>query len=201
MFEPTAGRILLDGRPLREHSLASVRRSVGFVGQEAHLFSGTLLDNIALGDPRPDLDRAVAAAELADADGFIRKFPSGYRHAISEGGVGLSAGQRQRLALARALYRNPRILVLDEVTSFLDADSEATIEASLPRICGGRTTFIITHRLRSVVDCDAIFVMVGGRIVERGSHAALMAQNGLYARWQRVGSSTPGYVLHDGAVG
>jgi ATP-binding cassette, subfamily B, bacterial HlyB/CyaB len=188
LLEPQVGRILLDGRELSDYTLADLRRSISFVNQEAQLFSGTLLENIALGDPVPDLEKARAAAALAHADAFIRLLPAGYETVLSEEGGGLSAGQRQRVALARALYRDPRVLVLDEVTSLLDADSTAAVEAALPQICANRTVFIITHRLASIVSCDSILVLKAGTLIESGSHADLMKLDGLYARWQGGGA-------------
>ena len=179
-FDPTEGRILLDDVDLRRLPTRELRGVVGIVPQETQLFSGSIADNIRYGRPGAD-DAAVAeAARAANADGFIRAFPDGYGTLVGERGVKLSGGQRQRVAIARALLKDPRILILDEATSSLDSESEASVQAALERLMQGRTTFVIAHRLSTVQGADMLLVMDGGRIVQRGSHRALLAEGGLY---------------------
>ena len=179
-YDPTAGRVLLDGVDLRDVSLDELRRNIGVVPQETQLFSGTILDNILYGRPAASRADVVAAARAANADDFVRAFPEGYETIVGERGLKLSGGQRQRIAIARALLKNPRILVLDEATSSLDSESEALVQAALEHLMTGRTTFVIAHRLSTVVGADRIVVLDGGRIVEQGSHAELYAFGGLY---------------------
>ncbi len=179
-FDPTEGRILLDDVDLRRLPTRELRGVVGIVPQETQLFSGSIADNIRYGRPLAD-DAAVAeAARAANADGFIRAFPDGYGTLVGERGVKLSGGQRQRVAIARALLKDPRILILDEATSSLDSESEASVQAALERLMQGRTTFVIAHRLSTVQGADMLLVMDGGRIVQRGSHRALLNEGGLY---------------------
>jgi ATP-binding cassette, subfamily B, bacterial HlyB/CyaB len=179
-MRPTSGEILFDEVEAAGIPLGGIRRNVGIVMQESHLFAGTILDNITYGDDRPDEARAREAARLAAAHEFITRFPSGYRTYLAEGGLGLSGGQRQRVCLARALYRDPRILVLDEATSSLDAESERAIMQNMRDILRGRTAIVIAHRLHTVKNADLILVLDQGRIVERGRHAELIGSRGLY---------------------
>ncbi len=180
-FDPTDGRILLDGVDLRRLPTRELRGHIGIVPQETQLFSGTIADNIRYGRPGAD-DAAVAeAARAANAEGFITAFPDGYATLVGERGVKLSGGQRQRVAIARALLKDPRILILDEATSSLDSESEALVQAALERLMVGRTTFVIAHRLSTVKGADTLLVMDGGRIVQRGTHQALLAEGGLYS--------------------
>jgi subfamily B ATP-binding cassette protein MsbA len=179
-FDPVAGRILLDGRDLRSISLRELRSQVGVVFQETLLFSGTVRDNIRYGDPAASDKEVVSAAEAANAAEFIAAFPDGYDTIVGERGVKLSGGQRQRIAIARALLKNPRILILDEATSSLDSESEALVQAALDRLMQGRTTFVIAHRLSTIVAADQILVIEQGRIVQRGTHQELLAESGLY---------------------
>jgi subfamily B ATP-binding cassette protein MsbA len=179
-FDPVAGRILLDGRDLRSISLRELRSQVGVVFQETLLFSGTVRDNIRYGDPAASDKEVVSAAEAANAAEFIAAFPDGYDTIVGERGVKLSGGQRQRIAIARALLKNPRILILDEATSSLDSESEALVQAALDRLMQGRTTFVIAHRLSTIVAADQILVIEQGRIVQRGTHQELLADSGLY---------------------
>jgi ATP-binding cassette subfamily B protein len=179
-IRPQKGRILLDGTPLPDWSGERLRRSMAWVPQEVTLFHGSIADNIAYG--RPDAARAEieAAARMAEADGFIRDLPDGYESQIGEYGQKLSGGQRQRIALARALLIDPAILILDEATSAVDNETEAAIQRSLAKMKGKRTVILVAHRLSTVVHADAIHVMESGRIIQSGSHDALVAEKGLY---------------------
>jgi subfamily B ATP-binding cassette protein MsbA len=179
-FDPTEGRITLDGIDLRDLEPHVLRAHVGVVPQETLLFSGTIADNVRYGRPDASDDEVVAAAVAANADGFVREFPDGYATLVGERGVKLSGGQRQRIAIARALLKDPRILVLDEATSSLDSESEALVQAALDLLMEGRTTFVIAHRLSTIVDADRILVVDAGRVVQTGRHADLLAKGGLY---------------------
>jgi subfamily B ATP-binding cassette protein HlyB/CyaB len=161
---------------------AWLRRQIGVVLQENFLFNRSIRENIALVDPSIPMERVVAAAKMAGAHEFIVELAEGYDTLVGEHGSNLSGGQRQRLAIARALINNPRVLIFDEATSALDYESERLIQDNMARICKGRTVFIIAHRLSTVRACDRIIVMDKGRIVEQGNHAALLQQNGNYAK-------------------
>ena len=179
-FDPVEGRILLDDIDLRSLSTHELRGHIGIVPQETQLFSGTIADNIRYGRPGANDAEVARAARAANAEGFITAFPDGYATLVGERGVKLSGGQRQRVAIARALLKDPRILILDEATSSLDSESEALVQAALERLMVGRTTFVIAHRLSTVQGADTLLVMDGGRIVQRGTHEALLAEGGLY---------------------
>ncbi len=183
-YEPTAGRILLDGRDLRDYPLTVLRRQIGLVEQEPFLFSRTIRENILLGTEREvSEEELIAATRAAAIHDVILGFPQGYETLVGEKGVLLSGGQRQRIAIARMLLKNPRILVFDAATSALDAETEAQIEAALESLTGGRTTFIIAHRIRTVMKADLILVLDRGRIVQQGRHDQLLAdEHGLYRR-------------------
>jgi len=180
--DPSAGAVTWDGVDLRALSLASVRRQIAVVTQESFLFDDTVAGNIRFGRPDASDADVVAAATAANADTFIRALPSGYDTRIDELGMRLSGGQRQRICIARALLRGAPVLLLDEATSNLDAESEALVQEALERLMVGRTTFVVAHRLSTVRDADLIVVFAGGRVVERGTHATLVAAGGEYAR-------------------
>jgi ATP-binding cassette subfamily B protein len=180
MHQPNEGRIFVDGYDLRQVSINSLRSQIGVVPQDVFLFSGTIRENIAFGDPDAPLEQVVGAAMLAGAHEFISELPLGYETKIGERGQSLSGGQKQRIAIARALFKKPRILVFDEATSALDTESERAIQQNLDQILKDRTTFIIAHRLSTVRNADLIIVMERGAICETGTHHGLMEQKGIY---------------------
>ena len=180
LHEPNEGRIFIDGYDLRQVSITSLRSQIGVVPQEVFLFSGTIRENIAFGDPDAPLAEVVGAAMLAGAHEFISELPLGYETKIGERGQSLSGGQKQRIAIARALFKKPRILVFDEATSALDTESERAIQQNLDSILKDRTTLIIAHRLSTVRNADLIVVMDRGAVVEVGNHYSLMEQKGMY---------------------
>ncbi|WP_437752131.1 ABC transporter ATP-binding protein [Sorangium sp. So ce1389] len=182
LYDPDEGRILLDGHDLRALSPSWLRRQIGIVAQEPILFATTVADNIRYGRASASDEEVEAAARAANAHDFILRFPEGYRTLVGERGVQLSGGQKQRVAIARAVLKDPRLLVLDEATSALDTESEHLVKAALDTLMKGRTTLIIAHRLSTVMGADRVLVMDGGRIVQSGAHAALVAQDGLYRR-------------------
>lgn len=183
--EPSAGQVLLDGRDLREFDLRALRRCIGLVSQDVFLFHGTVRDNIAYGRPNAQEAEIIAAARVAEAEEFILKLPQGYDTVVGERGQKLSGGQRQRLSIARAVLKDPPILVLDEATSAVDNETEAAIQRSLGKLAQGRTVLMIAHRLSTIVHADQIVVMEGGRIVQRGTHPQLIREPGPYASlWQ-----------------
>ena len=190
LTEPTAGRVLIDGMDIAGVSLRSLRRQMALVSQAPVIFAGTVADNIAYGR-RHEPRRAIEAAAVAAlADGFVRRLPDGYDTVLGEGGTGLSGGQRQRLCIARAVLRDPAILILDEATSQIDSSSEAEIHQALTRLRAGRTTFLIAHRLATVVDADLIVVLDGGAVADRGTHDELLTRCPLYrdlVRHQQAG--------------
>ena len=180
LLEPTAGAILYDGVDLRSLNYRDVRRHVGFVLQESHLFDDTIAGNIAFGESEPDMDAVVWAAQMANAHDFVERLPLGYDTKIGESGLMLSGGQRQRIAIARAVYRRPPILIFDEATSSLDAESERAVKENMATLLEGRTAFVIAHRLSTVRDADLIVVLENGHIVEQGRHDELLRRQGFY---------------------
>jgi ATP-binding cassette subfamily B protein len=182
LHAPTAGRVLVDGVDVRACTQQSLRRQVGTVMQDVHLFNDTILANITYGTPGATREQAQAAARAANAHEFIERLPQGYDTVVGERGAGLSGGQKQRIAIARALLKNPPVLVLDEATSALDNESEALVQSALQRLTQGRTTIVIAHRLSTVVDADRIVVLRAGYIDAVGTHAELLAQGGYYAQ-------------------
>ncbi|HLU25268.1 MAG TPA: ABC transporter ATP-binding protein [Longimicrobiales bacterium] len=181
LYDPSSGEIRIDGVDIRQIEQRSLRRHIGVVLQDAVLFNDTVLNNIAYGRPGASRAEIEAAARAANAHEFIERLPEGYNTVVGERGGLLSGGERQRIAIARALLKDPPILVLDEATSALDAESEALVQEALARLVRGRTTLVIAHRLSTVVDADRIVVLNGGRIVESGTHAELLAAGGYYA--------------------
>jgi ATP-binding cassette subfamily B protein len=180
LYLPNEGRISIDGYDLRQVSISSLRSQIGVVPQDVFLFSGTIRENIAFGDPDAPLERVVGASMLAGSHEFVSELPLGYETKIGERGQSLSGGQKQRIAIGRALFKQPRILVFDEATSALDTESERAIQQNLDQILKDRTTFIIAHRLSTVRNADRIIVMDKGTIVEQGDHYTLMKEKGLY---------------------
>ncbi len=179
-YDPTKGRVLLDGRDLRDYDVESFRALLGVVEQDVFLFDGTIAQNIAYSRKDATVEDIRAAAEIANANEFIDRLPDGIQTLIGERGVKLSGGQRQRLAIARAMLADPKLLILDEATSNLDTDSEQLIQQSLGRLIKGRTTFVIAHRLSTIAGADVIVVVEGGRILQTGTHAELMSLGGKY---------------------
>ena len=179
-YDVTDGQILIDGRDIRDVTIASLREQIGIVPQETMLFSTTVRENIRYGRLDATDAEVEAAARAANAEEFIRELPNGYDTQIGERGLNLSGGQRQRMAIARAILKNPRILILDEATSALDTESEKIVQAALDTLMKGRTSFVIAHRLSTIFDADEIFVIDHGHVVEQGTHEELLAKGGLY---------------------
>lgn len=181
-YVPTRGAVLIDGYDVRDVKIASLRRQIGLVPQETILFGVSIWENIAYGKPDATEEEIIAAAKMANAHEFISALPDGYQTLAGERGSQLSGGQKQRIAIARALLRNPRILILDEATSALDTEAERLVQEALERLLKGRTTFIIAHRLSTVQGADKIVVLSGGKVVEVGTHEELLRAHGLYAK-------------------
>jgi ATP-binding cassette subfamily B protein len=200
-YEPSGGRITLDGTDLREIDLQSLREHIGVVTQETYLFHDTIGSNLRYGKAdatQAELEAAARAANVAD---FIASLPQGYETIAGERGHKLSGGERQRLAIARVLLKNPKILILDEATSSLDSENEALIQAALVELLRGRTSLVIAHRLSTILSADVIFVVENGRIVESGEHAALLGSGGRYARLYRTQfERTPAHLVTPGTT-
>lgn len=185
LYTPSSGQVSLDGDDIQQLQLDELRRSIGLVSQDVFLFQGSIAENIAYGTPDATAEDIVAAAEAAEAMEFIQRLPEGLETIVGERGQKLSGGQRQRLAIARAILKNPPVLVLDEATSAVDNETEAAIQRSLARISKARTTLIIAHRLSTIVDADRIYVLDQGHIAESGTHTELLAKRGIYRNlWQ-----------------
>jgi ATP-binding cassette, subfamily B, bacterial len=197
LYAPASGRILVDGVDVRDCTQSSLRRQIGTVMQDVHLFNDTIFANITYGTAGASREQAQAAARAANAHEFIEKLPAGYDTIVGERGAGLSGGQKQRIAIARALLKDPPILVLDEATSALDNESEALVQSALRRLTRGRTTLVVAHRLSTVVGADRIVVLRGGSIEAIGTHAELLAQGGYYAKLfaqhERGAAHAPGH--------
>jgi ATP-binding cassette subfamily B protein len=196
--DPQFGRIVLDGVPIEQMSLRDLRSRIAIVPQEPVIFSGTVIENIRYGRPEASLEEVHAAAKAAYALEFIAHLPHGFDTDLGDRGVRLSGGQRQRIAIARAILKNPPLLLLDEATSALDAQSEKMVQAALDTAMQGRTTVVIAHRLATVQQADVIWVMDQGRLVERGTHAQLLAQGGLYASLAALQFNAPAGALPKG---
>jgi ATP-binding cassette subfamily B protein len=180
LLEPTDGAILFDGVDLKTLNYRDLRRQIGFVLQENHLFDDTIARNIAFGEGEPDMDRVIWAARVANAHEFVERLPLGYETRVGESGLAISGGQRQRIAIARAVYHQPPVLILDEATSSLDSESERAVKENIDRLLENRTSFVIAHRLSTVRDADLIVVLEQGRLVEQGTHDDLLKRQGLY---------------------
>ena len=190
LYAPTAGRIWIDGTPLEQLELASWQKRLGVVSQDTFLFNASIAENIAFGTPGATQDQVEEACQTAQAAGFIENLPQGYATLVGERGYRLSGGQRQRLSLARAILRQPELLILDEATSALDSQSERLAQQAIERFERNRTVLVIAHRLSTIVRADQILVLDGGRVVQRGTHTSLLAAGGLYQQlWQQQSGS------------
>ncbi len=194
-YDKTAGEILLDGKPLEKYDVKEIRQNVGIVLQQTFLFSSSIRDNLAYGNPTASMEEIIAAAKRADAHEFINQLPDGYDTILGERGLGLSGGQKQRIAIARAMIMNPSILVMDDSTSAVDMQTETKIQKAMKEIMQGRTTFIIAHRISSVKHCDQILVLKEGVIEQRGEHESLLQEDGLYKRIYDIQNKDQQYVL------
>ena len=197
LYDPSEGAVLVDGADVREVDVESLRSQIAFVADDSFLFTASVAENIAYAHQDASLEQIEAAARRAQADAFIRELPEGYETRVGERGLTLSGGQRQRVAIARALLADPRILILDDATSSVDAATEAAIKAGLREAMAGRTTFIIAHRLSTVSLADEIVVMDGGSIVDRGTHEELLAGCGFYREIAEHGLADSVFLQHD----
>ena len=181
-YEPTTGRILIDGVDIQSYTLRSLRSQIGMVSQDVVLFDDSIRNNIAFGREDASEDDIIRAARLAYAHDFVERFPQGYQTIVGEKGVKLSGGERQRLAIARAILRDPPLLILDEATSALDTESERVVQLALANLMKNRTTVVIAHRLSTIQQADRIMVLARGSIVEVGTHDELLRRGGQYQR-------------------
>jgi len=181
-YDTTSGAIKIDGVDISSIRIKDLRAKMALVSQDPILFNSSVIENIAFGDEQPDLNRVIEAAKIANAHTFITQMQEGYESIIGERGSLLSGGQKQRLSIARAMYKNPEILILDEATSALDLESEKLVQEALDRVMNDRTCIVIAHRLSTIRKSDLILVMDQGKVVERGSHEALLKENGFYKK-------------------
>jgi subfamily B ATP-binding cassette protein MsbA len=181
-YDPTRGEVCIDGKSIKDYEIESLRRHMGVVTQESILFNDTIFNNIAFGNPKATEEAVMQAAKIANAHDFIMQTENGYQTFIGERGSKLSGGQRQRLSIARAVLKNPPILILDEATSALDSESEKLVQEALFNLMKNRTSLVIAHRLSTIQHADEIVVIQQGQIVERGTHENLNNQNGLYRK-------------------
>jgi ATP-binding cassette subfamily B protein len=191
-YEVEEGAILIDGIDIRERDITQLRSQIGLVMQDTFLFAGDIEENVRLGDRKIDEEKVREVAQVVNAEKFIQRLPNGYRTKVGEGGEALSAGERQLLAFARALFINPKILVLDEATSHVDPETERLIQEGLVRLLKGRTAIVIAHRLSTIEHADRIVVLHKGRVREIGTHKELMAQKGIYFRLYQLQYGTEG---------
>ena len=185
-YDPVSGQILIDGKPSASYPLTAMRDQMAIVPQDVLLFGGTIYENISYAKPGASRDLVREAAQKANALEFIDSFPEGFDTVVGERGIKLSGGQRQRIAIARAVLKDPAILILDEATSSLDSESERLVQAALDELMKGRTTFIIAHRLSTIRNADLILVLEEGVVKEQGTHAELISGNGLYATLSKL---------------
>jgi subfamily B ATP-binding cassette protein MsbA len=185
-YDVTSGSIVIDGCDIRDVTMESLREQVGIVPQETMLFNGTVYDNILYGRLDATEEEVMAASKAANAHNFIMELPNGYDTQLGDRGVNISGGQRQRIAIARAILKNPQILILDEATSALDTESERVVQDALDRLMVGRTSFVIAHRLSTIKNADKILVLEKGKVVEEGNHNELMDKDGLYAHLYKI---------------
>jgi ATP-binding cassette, subfamily B, bacterial len=199
-YEVGGGRVLLDGTDIREFDARDLRRRIGLVGQDVFLFEGTIRDNIAYGTFDASMDSIVQAAQLAEMHAFIDSLPLGYQTIVGERGVKLSGGQRQRISLARAILKDPAVLILDEATSSIDSENEAAIQRALKQVCVGRTTITVAHRLSTIRDADWIYVLDDrGAVEDQGTHQDLLGRGGLYLSMWNAQSDEPGRLRYAGS--